>query len=197
MPVIGIARQPAQKAVSARLPVRAGVNQSEKRAPSARVCPGVARTRRSWGGAMPSPIGQATRDVSGGATAAGLEPDRFFFTTAWPQCNRSRQGQPGPHRAGTAECNTATQRCRPPLPVLRLRPRSKDDAAPEPRMPAEPSPANDRRDDDGRRHHDGRRDDDSRTGRHDDGPVGPAAIRGGVEPDPATSGGLGAERCQG
>jgi hypothetical protein len=84
-------------------------------------------------------------------------------------------------------------KCQETCPSYRLRLRSKDDAAPEPRVPAEPHPADDR----GRRDNDGRRNDDGRTGHHDDGPVGPAAIRGGVESDPATAGGLGAERCQG
>jgi hypothetical protein len=82
MPVVSIARRPAREAVSARLLIRACVNQSEKRGPSARGCPGVggraeAGTPRRR--AMPSPTGQATRDVSGDATAAGLEPDRFFL----------------------------------------------------------------------------------------------------------------------
>lgn len=198
MPVVSIARRPAQRPGPSDYRTAACVNQSEKRTPSARECPGVARTRRRWdvapeNSAMSSPTGQATREGSGDAAAAGLEPDRVFYAGAVPMAP-APTGPTRPPLGGHGGCMTPTRDIGRRCPSERLRPRSKDDAAPEPRVPAEPHAANDR----GRRDNDGRRDDDGRTGHHDHSCIGlAAAIGSAVESNAATAGGLGAERCQG
>jgi hypothetical protein len=91
------------------------------------------------------------------------------------------------------------QREGPPTrePLNPVRPRSKDDAAPEPRVPAEACAADDRRRyDDGRgsHHYRGRHDGWS----NDDNPIRAAtSIRAAVKTDSASSFSLGTERRQG
>jgi hypothetical protein len=91
---------------------------------------------RAEDGAWWPPSGEATREVSGDATAAGLEPDRVFYAGAvqWHRRRQDQLGPPGRARRMHTPTRDIGRRC----PSYGLRPRSKNDAAPEPRVPAAP-----------------------------------------------------------
>jgi hypothetical protein len=112
MPVVSIARRPAREAVSARLLIRACVNQSEKRGPSARGCPGVARTRRSWDAAAEGDaIAHRTSDAGrvwrrdGGRTRA--RP--LFFYAGSAAMGPEPTGPTRPSPGGNSGMHTPTQ----------------------------------------------------------------------------------------